>query len=183
MPCQRSGGVDGDVDETLTGTLTGSLTAASAVLRRGVAALRTDQTGLVVSVLFVCLSLTPSLLPRTWLAQGMISGLTGSIGYAIGAILGSLWRLLSAPLAQWLRPLARWLGPLARWLRPLGRWMRHGPVRAMWRGVLFGTLAILLSVSLYYGSLWQRTLYALVGEPRPARLGYVRVLLVTVLLI
>jgi uncharacterized membrane protein len=133
-------------------------------LRRLVARLRLAPAGLVVSVLFVCLSLTPSLLPRTWQAQGIISGLLGSIGYGVGVV------------TAWLcRPL---------WRRLSRGWPRPGPrVRAARNGAIWVAMAGLLSVSLYYGSSWQRKLYALVGEPLPGRLGYVRVLLVTGILI
>lgn len=133
-------------------------------LRRLVARLRLDPTGLIVSVLFVCLSLTPSLLPRTWLAQGVISGLLGSIGYGLGVV------------AAWLvRPLWRRLGRARP--RPDAR------RRAIRDGAIAAVLTVLLAVSLYFGSAWQRSLYALVGEPVPGRLGYLRVLPVTALVI
>ncbi len=38
-------------------------------------------TGLIVGTLFFAFSLTPSLLPRPWLAQGIISGLSFAAGY------------------------------------------------------------------------------------------------------
>ncbi|MFI5894948.1 alpha/beta hydrolase [Actinoplanes sp. NPDC051513] len=46
--------------------------------------------GFAVAVVFYCLSLTPSLLPRPWLMQGVVSGLTAAMGYAAGATLGAL---------------------------------------------------------------------------------------------
>ena len=36
--------------------------------------------------LFFCLSLTPSLLPRDWLFQGLIGGINAAIGYGIGVV-------------------------------------------------------------------------------------------------
>jgi uncharacterized membrane protein len=35
---------------------------------------------------FYCLSLTPSLLPRAWFLQGVVSGITAAMGYALGAL-------------------------------------------------------------------------------------------------
>ena len=43
-----------------------------------------DFVGVAFGTLFFCLSLTPSLLPRDWLFQGLISGLNAAIGYGIG---------------------------------------------------------------------------------------------------
>ena len=36
--------------------------------------------------LFFCLSLTPSLLPRDWLFQGLIGGINAAIGYGVGVV-------------------------------------------------------------------------------------------------
>jgi uncharacterized membrane protein len=53
--------------------------AARRVSQRAVRA-RPSRGGLVVGLLFFCTSLTPSLLPRTWLAQSLISTITTSGG-------------------------------------------------------------------------------------------------------
>ncbi len=45
---------------------------------------RLDFVGIPVGALFFCLSLTPSLLPRDWLFQGLIGGINVAIGYGIG---------------------------------------------------------------------------------------------------
>ncbi|MBO8202396.1 alpha/beta-hydrolase family protein [Streptomyces smyrnaeus] len=57
-------------------------------------------TAMCCATLFFWLSLTPSLVPRPWLLQGVIGGITAAIGYAIGALvewparlcLGTLYR-------------------------------------------------------------------------------------------
>ena len=41
-------------------------------------------TGTAVGLLFIFFSMTPSLLPRTALFQGLVSGVSGSIGYGLG---------------------------------------------------------------------------------------------------
>ena len=53
--------------------------------------------GLFLGVLFLCLSLTPSLLPRSALLQGGLSGITAAVGYGIGVGLITLWRYLQLP--------------------------------------------------------------------------------------
>lgn len=46
-------------------------------------------TGTTVGLVFIWLSLTPSLLPRGPLFQGLVSGLSGAIGYGLGVF--SVW--------------------------------------------------------------------------------------------
>src|SRR3712207_9568891 len=54
--------------------------------------LRYSLPGLVGALVFVCLSLSPSLLPRTGLIQGLVCGITGAIGYGIGVVVAWVWR-------------------------------------------------------------------------------------------
>src|SRR5690625_3029746 len=56
---------------------------------------RLDLGGVLVGAFFFCLSLTPSLLPRTWLFQALVSGITMTMGYAIGAGLWAVARRLN----------------------------------------------------------------------------------------
>lgn len=44
--------------------------------------------GLVVAAAYFLISMSPSLLPRTWYLQGAISGLCVAAGYALGVVLG-----------------------------------------------------------------------------------------------
>jgi uncharacterized membrane protein len=44
------------------------------------------------AVLFICVSLTPSLLPRTAASQGLISGISAAIGYGLGVAAAAVWR-------------------------------------------------------------------------------------------
>ena len=46
-------------------------------------------TGTAVGLLFIWFSMTPSLLPRTALFQGLVSGFSGAIGYGLGVF--SVW--------------------------------------------------------------------------------------------
>lgn len=45
-----------------------------------------NYAGLLVAVTLFCLSLLPSLLPRPWLMQGVISGISLAIGYGLGVL-------------------------------------------------------------------------------------------------
>lgn len=54
-------------------------------------------TGLLVGTLFFAFSLTPSLLPRPWLVQGVISGLSFAAGYGLGVAGHWLWHYLELP--------------------------------------------------------------------------------------
>lgn len=57
-----------------------------------------------LGVLFFAASLTPSLIPRTPLAQGALSGACMAVGYGLGVGLCLLWRFLGLPASPpWLR--------------------------------------------------------------------------------
>ena len=51
-------------------------------------------TGVSLGILLSCLSVTPSLVPRAWWAQGLLSALCLVLGYAVGAFLGWAYRAL-----------------------------------------------------------------------------------------
>ncbi|WP_211517318.1 alpha/beta hydrolase [Geodermatophilus africanus] len=46
------------------------------------------------ALVFLCMSLTPSLLPRTGLTQGLISGITAAFGYGVGVVAAAAWRAI-----------------------------------------------------------------------------------------
>ncbi|MCX7560569.1 alpha/beta-hydrolase family protein [Sulfitobacter sp. F26204] len=60
------------------------------------------RTGLYVlplclGLVFLAASLTPSLIPRDWLVQGILGGIVMALGYLIGRTCISIWRLLELP--------------------------------------------------------------------------------------
>jgi uncharacterized membrane protein len=57
-----------------------------------------NLVGFAVAAVFYCLSFTPSLLPRAWFLQGVVSGITAAMGYAVGALVPR--RLLTGPAAR-----------------------------------------------------------------------------------
>lgn len=61
-----------------------------------------NKTGLTVlplllGLLFLAASLTPSLIPRSWLVQGMLGGLVMALGYLIGRTCVGLWWVMELP--------------------------------------------------------------------------------------
>lgn len=54
--------------------------------------LRLSETGLAIGTVFFAVSLMPSLLPRPFAVQGLLSGLCFAAGYGTGSTAVSLWR-------------------------------------------------------------------------------------------
>jgi uncharacterized membrane protein len=50
-----------------------------------------------LGLLFFAGSLTPSLIPRPWVLQGVLAGLVTAIGYVVGQVVLVLWRALELP--------------------------------------------------------------------------------------
>ena len=97
-------------------------------------------TGFGLCAVFYCLSFTPSLLPRPWALQGVVAGLTAVIGYAVGTAIGAAVRL--------------------RW------WPSPRVERIAWR-LLFALVPLLILLSLWLGTRWQRQLRIKLGmEPQ-----------------
>ncbi|MBJ3784859.1 alpha/beta hydrolase [Devosia sediminis] len=94
--------------------------------------------GLLVGSIFFALSLTPSLLPRTELVQGVLSGCCFAVGYGLGNLVHWLWTYLGLKV-------------------PPGRVTR-----------LLGVLAALVClglvvVALWYSNSWQNSVRSVMG--------------------
>ena len=122
--------------------------------------LRLEFVGIAVGALFFCLSLTPSLLPRDWLFQGLISGANAAFGYGLGVAIGKLayYAVLRG---------ARWWPPPSRAL-----------VAAKATVLVAAPAACLLMLIPAAG--WQREVSDLLGVEGPATRGYLRTLLVAI---
>ena len=59
-----------------------------------------SRVGLVSATIFFAASLTPSLLPRNYIVQGLLAGLALSAGYAGGVLAIWLWCYLELPVAS-----------------------------------------------------------------------------------
>jgi uncharacterized membrane protein len=101
-PGETTAAVDVVLDETdpsvkpATPSAEGGLAEEAAPLPK-VFSLHFSAPGLVVAALFFALSLFPSLLPRTALFQGLVSGVTIMVGYGLGAFGSWLWKFLGIP--------------------------------------------------------------------------------------
>ena len=65
---------------------------------REIVSLRFSRIGLLAAVLFVSLSLVPSLLPRTPMMQGLVTGVAVALGYGLGVAARALWRFFELPI-------------------------------------------------------------------------------------
>jgi len=102
-------------------------------------------SGTLGAVLFGCASLTPSLLPRGWVLQGLVAGVTAAIGYGVGVTVA--WFVAELTESR----------------------MSAGFRRRAWQ-VLAAGGALLCVVMLWLGAGWQRDIHELMGVDDPA--GY-----------
>ncbi len=123
--------------------------------------LRLDFVGVVFGALFFCLSLTPSLLPRDWLFQGLIGGINAAIGYGLGVAVGKQFRRFVLQNRSWWPP----------------------PKRVLWRckAVTVGVSAAACVLMLIPAAAWQRQMSAELGLEGPATAGYLRTLIIAIL--
>ncbi len=122
--------------------------------------LRLDFVGVAFGALFFCLSMTPSLLPRTWLFQGLIGGINAVIGYGLGVLVGRLVRRLLLAGRHWWPPSRRTL---------------YGLKAVTVAGSAGACLLVLVPASR-----WQREVSELMGIEGPATPGYLRTLAVAI---
>ncbi|MEU0540057.1 alpha/beta hydrolase [Nocardia sp. NPDC005978] len=113
-----------------------------------------NHTGLVVATLFFAWSVTPSLVPRDWLFQGLISGINAALGYGVGCVLQWLFFL-------WIRPRLKFAGP--------PEWVRYAVKVAI---VL--TCALVAAYMLVLSADWQREITSLMGMEGTTRAAYLR---------
>ncbi|HYH73828.1 MAG TPA: alpha/beta-hydrolase family protein [Nocardioides sp.] len=106
---------------------------------------RYTWSGTLGAVLFGCASLTPSLLPRGWVLQGLIAGVTAAIGYGVGVTVA--WFVAELTESR--------LSPA----------FRH---RAWQVLAVAGVLVVV--VMLWLGAGWQRDIHELMGMEASA--GY-----------
>ena len=120
--------------------------------------LRLDFAGVAFGALFFCLSLTPSLLPRDWLFQGLIGGVNAGIGYGIGVVIGKVFHRMVLRGRSWWQPSPRVL------------------YRA--KAVCVGVSAAASVLMVIPAAGWQRQVSALMGIEGPSTLGYLRTLVI-----
>ncbi len=122
---------------------------------------RLDFVGVAFGALLFCLSLTPSLLPRDWLFQGLIGGLNAAIGYGIGVFTAKMLRRFVLRRRSWWPPSKR------------VQWVLKTVTVA---GAALASVGMLIPAAA-----WQRQVSAVVGIEGPTTTGYLRTLIIAVL--
>ena len=118
--------------------------------------------GMMAAVLFFAASVTPSLLPRTYLVQGILSGFALAIGYCVGVLLV-------------------WVYQFFEFLEPSGRRLRNT------KRVTRGVVAVLFIGFVWRMTFWQNSIRELMGVEElettyPYRTGAIAVVLAAVLI-
>lgn len=113
--------------------------------------------GLVGATLFYVMSQTPSLVPRHWLFQGVVSGIVVALGYGVGTLLSHVWRTFG-------------------WWEPPRR------ARAVAWMLLPALVVIAVAASTVQGVRWQWRLHDLMAMARPTAWGYAIGALIALLL-
>src|SRR3712207_5863167 len=104
---------------------------------------RYTWSGTLAALLFGGASLTPSLLPRGWVLQGLIAGITAAIGYGVGV--AAAWFVAEVTESR----------------------MSAGFRRRAWQ-VLAAAGGIFAVVMLVFGAIWQRRIHELMGLDAPS---------------
>ena len=108
---------------------------------------------LLLGLTFVAASLTPSLIPRGPVVQGVLAGVVMALGYLCGRIILAIWSLADMPTLA-------------------------GRTRTVALAVLTMAVLALLAVSLAYSLVWQNDLRARMGMEQAASAHLTRMLLV-----
>ncbi|WP_328601982.1 alpha/beta hydrolase [Nocardia terrae] len=124
------------------------------VARRAEEIIDLNHTGLVVATIFFAWSVTPSLVPRDWLFQGLISGINAAIGYGVGCVLQWLFR-------KWIRPRIRIATP--------PEWARY-----LMKVVLVVACVLVAARMLVLSADWQREITTLMDMEGTTRAAYLR---------
>ncbi|MET0763545.1 MAG: alpha/beta-hydrolase family protein [Blastococcus sp.] len=117
---------------------------------------RYTWSGTLGALVFGCSSLTPSLLPRGWVLQGLVAGITAAIGYGVGVTIA--WFVAELTESR----------------------MSPGFRRRAWQVLaVVGTLLCL--VMLWLGAGWQREVHELMGLEAPAGFTSIGIVVLAVL--
>ncbi|MDN5719661.1 MAG: alpha/beta hydrolase [Corynebacterium sp.] len=126
--------------------------------------------GLVVGALMFALSLTPSLLTRDWLFQGVAAGLSAATGHLVGVVLQWVWVL-------WIRDLVEPLITVVTRGRTIPpRW------RPRLRVALIAVIVVALLVWILFAVQWQQQIADIMGDEAYSAGEFLKVLPVGLLL-
>ena len=119
--------------------------------------LKYNYLGIVGALVFFCFSLLPSLMPRTWLLQAIVSGLSLTFGYGLGVLVSTLVRKSSKKAPPVSIRNAAWI-------------------------VLVYSAPIIIITFLYLGSVWQEEVRQLLDVTETVPFRGLRVFAVAVLM-
>ncbi|NEW38815.1 hypothetical protein GV792_26520 [Nocardia cyriacigeorgica] len=142
-------------------TLTKLRSRGVAAVHRAEEIIDLNYVGLVVATVFFALSVTPSLVPRDWMFQGLISGINAAIGYGVGCVLEWLFRL--------------WVRPRLTKIPAPPTWVRYGV-----KSAVLLTAAVTAGYMLVQSARWQREITALMGMEGTTTPAYLRTGLLSV---
>lgn len=146
--------------------------------------------GLAVATLFFAMSLTPSLLPRHFVVQGILSGFAFAVGYGVGVFCVWIWNYLEIRhpsdrvqrVSKWITTacvavvVVSFLWRATVWQNSIRQLMEMEPVETAypWRvaAIAFFAGAMLIAVGRIVGSLW-RFVHRKVNAVVPRRVSYV----------
>ncbi|MFI6997432.1 alpha/beta hydrolase [Nocardia sp. NPDC050175] len=116
--------------------------------------------GVVTATLLFSLSLTPSLLPRDWLFEGLIGGVNAAIGYGVGCLLEWAFR-------SWVRP--RLPDSVTKVFADLPTW-----VPRVVKAVVVVACVVVAIVMLIQSARWQREITELMNMKDTTTTGFLR---------
>ena len=157
---------------------------------------RLSLAGAVLGLTFGAMSVTPSLVPRAWFLQALVTGLCIATGYGLGAFVGWAYRALGLPnLPPGARRIAwRALAVLAVFVLLVGGWLGRSfqsgqrellgmdtSVPLLWLvGPLLGLLVAMLLIGIGRAIKWVgRTLFRPLGRVLPTRVAWLIAIVVT----
>lgn len=118
---------------------------------------RLNYVGILFALFFLWISFLPSLLPRPWLYQGLISGVSIAFGYGFGVLASKL----------------------IRWMFGKEFPKKHKPLAWKFIG---GLSLVVIVLSLWLGGHWQNQVKQLVGEPPLQSFHLFRIITIALLL-
>jgi uncharacterized membrane protein len=149
-----------------------------------------SHVGLAVAALFFAASLTPSLLPRHYAVQGMLSGFALAVGYGIGVFFVALWLYLEIPkppdnvqrVSKWITTVvvafvaAQFLWRASMWQNSIRQRMEMEPVESAYplhvAVIAIFTGVLLVSLARGLRGIW-RFVHRKINLVVPRRVSYV----------
>ncbi|MBL1078924.1 alpha/beta hydrolase [Nocardia sp. 2] len=124
-------------------------------------ALSPNYVGMVVAALFFIWSVSPSLLPRTWIFQGLVSGVSAVIGYGVGCVLEWAYR-------TWLRQ------RLPQGWREARIFHLAQSTRDLIKALTLVAVVVVPGLVLARSARWQRDIEVVMGMKPTTTSGYLR---------